>query len=56
VGPRSGLDDVESRKFCGTWAVSIKTGMSLLLGNDPVNILAATNTDKNMEYIVITRF
>jgi hypothetical protein len=29
-------------------------GMSLLLGNDSVNILVATNTDKNSEYIVIT--
>jgi hypothetical protein len=29
-------------------------GMSSLLGNDPVNILAETNTD-NTEYIVITR-
>jgi hypothetical protein len=30
-------------------------GMSMLLGNDSVNILAATNTDNNSEYIVITR-
>jgi hypothetical protein len=29
-------------------------GMSFLIGNDSVNILAATNTD-NIEYIVITR-
>jgi hypothetical protein len=31
-------------------------GMSLSLGNDSVNILAATNTDYNSEYIVITRY
>jgi hypothetical protein len=30
-------------------------GMSSLLGNDSVNILAATNTDNSNEYIVITR-
>jgi hypothetical protein len=28
--------------------------MSSLLGNDSINILAATNTDNNSEYIVIT--
>jgi type IV secretory pathway TraG/TraD family ATPase VirD4 len=31
-------------------------GMSSLLGNDSVNIFAATNTDNNSEYIVITRY
>jgi hypothetical protein len=31
------------------------TGMSSLLGNDSVNILPATNTDNNSEYIVIIR-
>jgi hypothetical protein len=31
-------------------------GMSPLLGNDPVNILAATNTDSNRKYIVVTRW
>jgi hypothetical protein len=30
-------------------------GMSSLLGNDSVNILAATNIDNNSKYIVITR-
>jgi hypothetical protein len=30
-------------------------GMSSLLGNVSVNILPATNTDNNSEYIVITR-
>jgi hypothetical protein len=30
-------------------------GMSSLLGNDPVNILAAKNTENNREYIVINR-
>jgi hypothetical protein len=30
-------------------------GMSMLLGNDHVKILAVTNTDNNSEYIVITR-
>jgi hypothetical protein len=29
--------------------------MSSLLGNDCVNIVAATNTDNNREYFVITR-
>jgi hypothetical protein len=32
------------------------TGMSSLLGNDSVNILAATNTDNNSGYIVSTRY
>jgi type IV secretory pathway TraG/TraD family ATPase VirD4 len=31
-------------------------GMSTLLGNDSVNILAATNTDNNSEYIAIARY
>jgi heme-degrading monooxygenase HmoA len=31
-------------------------GLSSLLGNDSVNILATTNTDNNSEYIVITRY
>jgi hypothetical protein len=31
-------------------------GMSLLLGNDSVNIHAATNADNNSEYIVIIRY
>jgi hypothetical protein len=31
-------------------------GMLSLLGNDSVNILAATNTDNNGEYIVTTRY
>jgi hypothetical protein len=31
-------------------------GMSSLLGNDSINILAATNTDNNSEYIVITHY
>jgi hypothetical protein len=30
-------------------------GMSSLLGNDSVKILAATNTENNKEYIVIIR-
>jgi hypothetical protein len=30
-------------------------GKSSLLGNDSVNIPAATNTDNDREYIVITR-
>jgi TM2 domain-containing membrane protein YozV len=30
-------------------------GMSSLLGNDSANIPAATNTENNSEYIVITR-
>jgi hypothetical protein len=29
--------------------------MSSLLGNDPVNILAETNVDNNMEYSFINR-
>jgi hypothetical protein len=31
------------------------TGMSSLLGNDSINILAATDTENNSEYIFITR-
>jgi hypothetical protein len=31
-------------------------GVSSLLGNDSVNILAATNTDNNSEYIAKTRY
>jgi hypothetical protein len=30
-------------------------GMSSLLGNESVNIVAVTNTEDNKEYIVITR-
>jgi hypothetical protein len=31
-------------------------GMSSLLGNDSLNNLAATNTENNSEYIVISRY
>jgi hypothetical protein len=31
------------------------TGISSLLGNDSINILAATNTDNNSEFIFISR-
>jgi hypothetical protein len=41
--------------FCHTGRFYNKRGMSLLLGNGTVNILAATNTDNNKKYIVITR-
>jgi hypothetical protein len=31
------------------------SGISSLLGNDPINILTAANMDYNREYIVIIR-
>jgi hypothetical protein len=46
----------KSLLYYDIWTIFYNRGMSSLLGNDSVNIPAATNTDNNSEYIVITRY